>query len=578
MNEGMRNPNEGMSTQNAEMHMEAVQNTAEAKLDRDIKHAMDAGEIPAAVQARLDRTYACFEKIPQDAVQLRARRKVSKAAMAIGIAAACVLLAGVAYAASNMLQMNSGGGSFFTSQKNLPVFDSMEPGAQALSAQVGQTASIDGVEVTLDEISCDRNVANLYLTLRKDGGFDEKELSNYSGSEEGEWAKLQNALPILQYSLTGSDGAQALGDVRRLDAYMEGDAIKCMLRIVPEKTMPTQLQMDISAWEDGQTEAKPIFSFGLDLENLSAPKELGSQDLVFSTSEGEKHLDIERFTSSELACVMVVHPQTKHWVEKDGSEAEGLDDDALNPALLKVADDLGNVLHAVEPGDGNGIEEGAACIIEYAGISPEASSVSFTPILEDTEAMEADRLARVDQANSEKAAEDPQDGLNANVNVSQDDGVASQDASVASANSTASAPADDSIVVDVSQKGAKIPLTGLGGYEVSGWSVDGSTVTISLKPYGWVPAGDVPELIADADVTMLQEQWSDPDSGQSGTGEHSAIRYVKFDYATGEVVQIDSYYKATQEELSAIHDYKTYIYPSDWYTEDEQAAKTLSLS
>lgn len=513
----------------------------DAKLDEKIARVMDPGEMPADVAARLERTYESLPKIPQASVRKHGR-KVKKSAVVISVAAACALLAGVAYAAPGLLQMNSGGGSFFTSEKNLPVFDSMEPGAKALSAQVGQTASIDGIDVTLDEVSCDRNVANLYLTLQKPGGFDTDELATYEGSGEGEWSRLQNALPIFEYSLTDSDGEATTGDVRRLDAYMEGGDIKCMMRIVPESTMGTQVQMDIRAWEDGVSEAELAYSFGLDLENIPEPKELGQQSLIFNTSQGDKHLNMKRFTSSELACVMVADSQISEWTDGNGDDVAGLPQDAMNPAMLKIADNLGNILYAVEPGDGNGIDENGASIIEYAGISPEATSVTFTPILEDTEAMEADRAARAQQIAATGQIAD-----------------------------------DGSITVDVSQSGAKIPLTQLGGYEISGWSVEGSTVTISMRPYGWVGAMDVPELTPEANVSMLTEQWSDPETGESGVGAHSAIRYVKHDYSSGEIVQIDSYYKATQEELAAVHNYRAHVYPNNWYIADEQASKTFGL-
>ena len=57
--------------------------------------------------------------------------------------------------------MQAGDAAFFARDANLPVYDSMEPGARSLSAQVGQTASVDGVDVTLD----DRNVKGRRLQL-----------------------------------------------------------------------------------------------------------------------------------------------------------------------------------------------------------------------------------------------------------------------------------------------------------------------------------------------------------------------------------------------------------------------------
>ena len=61
--------------------------------------------------------------------------------------------------------MQAGDAAFFARDENLPVYDGMEPGARSLSAQVGQTASVDGVDVALDEVSCDRNVKGRRLQL-----------------------------------------------------------------------------------------------------------------------------------------------------------------------------------------------------------------------------------------------------------------------------------------------------------------------------------------------------------------------------------------------------------------------------
>lgn len=499
-----------------------------------IGRALDPGSIPAHVQERLERTYASFGKIPQDALPMRARRRMGRGAMAVAVAATCALFAGVAYAATNMIQMQAGEGAFFASGQNLPVFDSMEPGAKALSAQVGQTASIGGVQMTLDEVSCDRSVANLYLTLHADDGFDMESLSSYTGSTEDEWAKVQNAIPTLGFAITGNDGVTSEGTVRSMDAYLEGGDIKCMMRVVPETVMAEQVQLDIKAWDQESASLDQAFSVGMDLADVPKPRELAAQEIAFDTVQGTKVLDLERFTSSELACVMVVGAQGG-----DGQEASA---DALDPSCLKVTDERGSVLHPVEAGDGLGVSEAEPRIIEFAGLSSDASSVTLTPVLADEEAMESDRQARV------RALEE-----------------------------SGSVP-DDALHVDVSQVGAKIPLTELGGYEIARWEVEGSTVRISLAPYGWVPAGSVPELIPDGEVTMLAEEWTDPDTGQTGMGEHSAIRYVKWDYATGMAVQMDHYYKASSEELSALVSYRVHTYPAGWYAEDAAAAQTFPLA
>ena len=48
------------------------------------------------------------------------------------------------------------------------------------------------------------------------------------------------------------------------------------------------------------------------------------------------------------------------------------------------------------------------------------------------------------------------------------------------------------------------------------------------------------ELISEDDVTLLESAWTDPETGETGTGYHSGIMYRKHDYMTGEFVQMVS--------------------------------------
>ncbi len=484
-----------------------------------ITDALDAGPLPQEVQARLERTYAALGKIPQEK-PIKAHRN-SRKTVILAAALASTLICGAAFAASNLIKMEEGNGEFFASQQNLPVFSSMEAGARSLSASVGQTATIDGMQMTLDSISCDRNVANLYLTLHQEGGFDLEKASLYEDSQENEWSRLQSLMPILSYTLTNADGSTCSGDVRRLDAYQEDDDIKCLMRLTPESTMGDEVQLSIAGWSWNEESSQTAFAFGLDLAEVAAPKELGSQEVSFATQQGERVLGIERFTSSELACVMVSRNDETSWVTDDGQDVSGIPDSAINPAYLKITDDTGNVLYEVDAGDGQGTSAEEALIIELAGLSPEARSVTFTPM----DCAHENQDARID--------------------------------------------------IDVTQPQAKIPLTDFGGYELARWEIDDQTVTFALKPYGWFPQGEAPELLTDSLVPMLSDSWTDTETGESGTGYHSAIAWSKWDYATGELLIMHSYYRATPEELEGIHDYYTFGYAPSSFVEESNAAKTL---
>lgn len=511
--------------------METNSDTKADHWDNSISDAFDFGEVPNHVQARLDRTYAALKKIPQETAVPK-RHRLRKGAVAMAAAAACMVFAGAAFATSNMVHMyadNSGNAAFFSDDRNLPIYNSLEPGAKSLNADVSQTATLtnsagESFKGTLDSISCDRNVANLYFTLKKDDGFNIDAAGNYEGSDESTWAKLQNILPGFEFTLSGEDGFSTQGTAHALDAYTDGQDIKCLYRITPAYTMPSQVQLNLSTWtNEGQRQA---FAVGLDMSDVTLPKEVSSQKIAFNTQQGEKVLGIERFTVSELATVLVVESAEEHGTDKQGRDYVGIPDGAINPALIEIKDDKGNILHCVSEGNIDATTEEGLCIMEFTAPASDAESISITPMLENL-------------SPTEKATQ--------------------------------------KIDVDVSASDQRIQLTDFGGYDITSWKVDDQTVIIGMKPYGWIPAGFSPELITDSAVPMLGDEWTDPETGESGIGYHSAIQYIKSDYVTGEKMQMDSYYKATNTELEAVHNYYTYGYIPGAFIEDTAAAQSLAF-
>lgn len=550
----------------------------EEQLNRVMADGLDAGPIPAKVQAKLEETYASLGSIPQDrptgsatspgVPQQRAaaharsttRPSVSTGAVAgsaghggrvvrrgmvVAVAAvAVVLLSGVAFAASRLVQMGPGDVSFFESGQNLAVFDSMQAGVSSLNAPVGETVTVDGVNVTLDSVSSDRSIINVFLTMEKVGGFDLDAQSVYDGSQENEWVRLQRIAPSFLYSLTSNGEAVDEGSTSLLDAYREDGKVKCMLRIVPEAMLPDQVDMTLNngfsmaltSNQSGQPAEGLTFSVGLDLTTVTQPANLGTQDLTFQTSAGEKTLGIMRFTHSELGTVMVARNDSE-WSGEEGKEGSsyGPPASSLAPNMLKITDDKGNVLTPVSPGDGGGYSAGAPYVIEFAGMASDATSVTFTPMVSvDFQALTVDER---------KALNEPNEGKE----------------------------------VDVTQIGTKFETSEYGGFEITGREVSDGTVSITYKPYGWVPDGRIELIPDDENITLLASTWTNPDTGETGTGYHSGIVYTKQDYATGESVQMTSYYAATDEELQGLTLY--HYYPSfGIYTEDADATITAQLA
>ena len=540
----------------------------EDELRRAVRRELDAGPLPPEAQAKLDGAYASLGSIPQDrpapasapAAAATAQRTqpvkrrsaeraahgkptggrvVRRGALVAAAAVTVALLGGAAFAATTLLQMQPGDAPFFDGGKNLPIYGSLQEGVSSLNAEVGETVEIDGVRVTLDSVSSDRNVVNLFFTLEKEGGFDLTEQSSYEGSQENEWTRLQRLAPRFSYRLTSNGESIGNDSVYLLDAYQGDGKVKVMERIVPETTLPDQVDIALEGWaswkpyEEGD---EPFtISVGLDLSTVSQPRELGAQDLAFATSEGEKTMGILRFTASELGCVMVVRNDNE-WTGEPmaAGSSYGPPEDVLSPYALKVTDDQGNVLVPVGAGDGSGTNPESSQVIEFANLSPEARGVTFTPMLNalDWESMTVEER----QANNE-------------ANIQH---------------------------VDVSQIGTKLETSEFGGYELTGWDVADGTVSISLKPYGWQAMGPYMELFAEDDVTFLESTWTDPETGETGTGYHSGIMYRKHDYMTGEFVQMVSYYAAVDEELRGLTNY-SYHSAFGEYREEADAAQTLSF-
>jgi hypothetical protein len=527
-------------------------------LNRAITNGLDAGPVPPNVQAQLEKTYISLGAMPQDPSargfatdgttpdQGKGNRSASskhtghriRRGMVVAIAAAItVMVCGSAFAATRLLQMQPGDIAFFQTGGNLPVYNSLQDGVSSLNASVGQSVTVDGVTMTLDSVSCDRSIVNLFFTIEKEGGFDLNSTFTYEGSQQNDWSRLQSMSPLFSYKLNENGETIETGSTHLLDAYMEDGKIKCMQRIVPEATLPDQVdvELDGSLRSSSNTSGDAFtFATGFDLSTVAAPRQLAAQDIMFHTSDGDKSLGIERFTASELGTVMVVRNDMT-WTGQPLAEGSsyGTSSDVLNPSSLKVTDDQGNVLTPVAAGDGTGMSVGQAQIIEFANLSPQAQSVTFTPMLLTTD---------------EKSS-------------------SIEDRQALSAKNQQS--------VDVSQIGTRLPMSEYGGYELTDWNVSDGTVSISLKPYGWL-ANTYIELIPEQQVTLLYSESTDAGTGETRSAGHSGIGFTKSDYQTGERVQIDSYYAASDEELLGLTQYH-YLSSFGVYKENADAAVSLAF-
>ena len=560
--------------------MNASSNNQDDKLREAIRSELNREPFPPKAQVKLEEAYASLHVIPQDkggvqsqapsqpqpqppsrpsarpavhhrtarekthGVSAKTGKRVVKRSVVVAIAAAfVVLLGGTAFAASSLLQMKPGEVPFFNNSSNLPIYNSLQTGVASLNTEVGESVLMGDTTVTLDTISTDRNIVNLFFTLEKEDGFDLASASIYEGSNESEWVRLQRIAPRFSYSISSAGEPLGEGSVSLLDAYLENGQVKCLMRLVPKTVLPDEVSLSLKGTlisensERGYEEYPPL-EVGLDLSTIMLPDELGAQELVFHTSAGEKALGIERFTRSELGTVFVAR-NDETWAE-DGM-SYGTPETSLYPGMLKITDDQGEALHFVQAGDGGGMSGSDFYVMELSGLSKEAKSVTFTPMGLSESALEQQDSVEARKAYSE--SHQPQQ-------------------------------------IDVSQIGAQLPTSEYGGYELTDWDIANSTVTISLKPYGWVSGGPHSgglELIPNEEIPYLVSEHVDSSTGETFTGGHSSIMYRKFDYQTGEMMHIVSYYAATDEELREVNLY-TYSPAFDSYIEETTAAQTLSFS
>lgn len=540
------------------MNANANMNSNDDALRAALKQALDA-PVPEGFDARLAATYRGLSQIPQmpagaaaagaapgggeaargtygaaasaarcepARAQARARGPLSRGKRTLLIAAAAALAAMLgcsAFAASRFLQVGQGEAPFFEAGANLPVYDSLQPASASATVPVGASVQVAGSTLTLDSVSCDRSIATASFTLSREGGIDLAAGSIYDGARVDEWTSLQTIAPHLTCNVVVDGATVETCPVYTLDAYLEDGTAKYLMRVVPQSTLPEQAELvfegviGLSAKTDGNQDPgwlPQALSAPLDLSAVAAPDELGAQDVVFSTSDGDKTMGIMRFTRSALGCVMVVRNDEVERIEDGGRPMYSVQEGSMLPSALKITDSEGNVLTPVDAGDGTGISPSDPYVIELAGMSPTAQSVSFTP---------------------KASTED--EGLTA------EERTAAYDASLRT--------------FDASRPNTRIEVSDLGGFDVLGRTVEDGVVTLRLKPYGWMTSPQMlaSEILPVEQPTALHDEYVDEATGEVYGGYHTALQYVKSDYLTGEYLSIVKYYAASDEELEGLTEY-----------------------
>jgi hypothetical protein len=235
----------------------------------------------------------------------------------------------------------------------------------------------------------------------------------------------------------------------------------------------------------------------------------------FEGAQGIREVTIEQLSLSPFGAIAIVRAQ-----------------DFDDIGSLMIVDDRGNTASfQFRSGTLNWSEENSppyygdqSYVFELVGLDPQAQSVTITPVVIDKDAR-----------------------------------------------------SDDRRLVDLSQVGTQIALSDLGGLTVVSHEIAQGTVTIKLKPYGYIGGtsmvGGMPgggnEFVLQDDEGLSLAEFSDG-------SRHSGIKTSWYDRGEGLIVLTTDYYVATDDELVQATTYSySYLY---YLSVDESAALTLSLS
>ncbi|MDR3308042.1 MAG: DUF4179 domain-containing protein [Coriobacteriales bacterium] len=490
-----------------------------------------------------------FEKLGLDQLdQMPSRPHVGKLRTALLVAALAVALPSAAYATV------LGIGAFMSAQ-DITYFSPPQPtlgegnaslyfqGSQAsleqFNAPVGQTQAFDGGTITLDAVAVDDSFVNAFFTLAFDQPIDTTGLHTGSNAPVPTWWGLFILAPRFHLLANGQPFTANTTPVSTVDSQdcdpylVDEHTLAVMVHQVIVTPQPNQFELtidvdDLKVFAGGTEPLYPSLQSGLVfkvLVNKGAPAALTRAIepgiYTFTGGQEQRTLDLQRIAFTPFGATVTVAEQMAGDVP---AQPQGLE------AYL-VADDRGNTAQVLWVGGLDGRSEliGAemdgkesklsvarysSYTYELLGLDPTTQSVTLTPIV-------------------------------------SNDGAAGQNG-LRTANLT--------------QVGAQVAVTPLGGYTVETYLVEDSRITVTLKPYGHLLAYQGKTLFMPDDLTSVKLAENNQD----------VLTHSYFDRATGTLTTTWDYYATTEEELRTITAF-AYLYDAT-FSLDHEAALTLPLN
>lgn len=450
----------------------------------------------------------------------------------IAAAVTCGLMVSV-YAVSEFYKMQQGDIPFYdTGSGATSQLANLQPQMESYNAAVNQSVEHAGITLTLDNVAVSGNVVSAFFTLRSAQPIGWAQFSAYGdGVNEPDWLKLQWASSSVGYKISGESGVLCESYAEAFDYHkVDDNTFQYMVRIVPTQLLPDMFTLSLQAQNLLQQSGNSWnYVVPIDITDMAKPAALQTQDIALPLREGTKTLSLNYFALTQFGATAAAKPMEKV-IPADNPETEKGDiervENAFHLLQCQITDDKGNTLYPLLGPDGGGTYVGKDVSVEYAGSTPDAKSITFTPI-------------------------------------SVDDAVAK-------------AQPDETRfrTVNVTEIGAKLEMTDIGGYIFKDYKVEDSTITVVLEPYGFAFPPEI--ILNDEGVSMHTVEVEDLENpGQMMETSRSGLMHRVQDYKTGDVTVSVSYYKATNEELSAIESF-TYRYDAGYFL-DTAAAVTLPL-
>ena len=453
-------------------------------------------------------------------VRAKPRRKTMRTVV---IAVALVLVCSSAvYAASELLGMNKQDVDYFdksgtgTTEVNSATYlGELEESVEEFNATVGESMTENGRTVTFDSVSVDDNFINGFFTITYDEPID---LNLNTDEFYPAYSKLRDIIPKFTIKVDGQYIEGAFTPLDQYDPYMEDDnTVKMMVRWALPTILPDTFALSVGTYSyfenyDSPEEGKYHFDVAIDKSAPAAYTRLAKSDsYTFGTTEGDKILELAKLAITPFGTILSAQ---SGWVEtSDG--AISVDTSKVDPGLLYITDDKGNIINALNATQINfGITT-----LELVGVASDAKSLTLAPVLFDELVPDADGM------------------------VTQFEGSGMKTYSV----------------TDI---GAKIELNKLGGFYLEDYKVEGCRVSLVLRPYGkcdYLTGGIV---IKDENVSLAG-------------GSHLGLQNEQLDRKTGLMTYSVDYYAATTEELKQITEFE--VWYDNNGTIDEAAAITFPI-